>query len=160
MKQKKFQDRHQSRLTDFKNSVLDDGNCETIVLFNQTNAYRRNTAILDTAIFKTQIKTEGSNWELLVIRRLRDMNIENIAPILTSSGFGMMGGFLMGFAIKKVMKVLAIIAGIFLSVLAYFESQDIIYINWKNLQSVSENTSSQVVNVISEYNNPLHLHWI
>jgi uncharacterized membrane protein (Fun14 family) len=31
----------------------------------------------------------------------------------------------MGFAIKKVMKVLAIIAGIFLSVLAYFESQDI-----------------------------------
>ena len=49
MKQKKFQDRHQSRLTDFKNSVLDYGNCETIVLFNQTNAYRRNTAILDTA---------------------------------------------------------------------------------------------------------------
>jgi uncharacterized membrane protein (Fun14 family) len=78
------------------------------------------------------------------------MNIENIAPILTSSGFGMMGGFLMGFAIKKVMKVLAIIAGIFLSILAYFESQDIIYINWKNLVSVSENTSSQVVNVISE----------
>jgi hypothetical protein len=61
MKQKKFQDRHQSRLTDFlKNSVLDDGNCETIVVFNQTNEYRRNTAILDTAIFKTQIKTEGS----------------------------------------------------------------------------------------------------
>jgi hypothetical protein len=62
MKQKKFQDRHQSRLTDFKNAVLDDGNCETIVLFNQTNAYRRNTAILDTAIFKTQIKTEGNIW--------------------------------------------------------------------------------------------------
>jgi uncharacterized membrane protein (Fun14 family) len=35
------------------------------------------------------------------MRRLRDMNIENIAPSLTSSGLGMMGGFLMGFAIKK-----------------------------------------------------------
>jgi len=61
MKQNKFQDRQQSRLTDFfKNSVVDDVSCETIVLINQTNAYRRNTAILDKAIFKTQIKTQGS----------------------------------------------------------------------------------------------------
>jgi hypothetical protein len=29
------------------------------------------------------------------------MNIENIAPILTSSGFGMMGGFSNGFCDKK-----------------------------------------------------------
>ena len=61
MKQNKFQNRQQRRLTDFlKNSVIDDGNCETIVLINQTNAYRRKTTLLDTAIFKTQIKTEGS----------------------------------------------------------------------------------------------------
>lgn len=33
------------------------------------------------------------------------MNIEGMTPILTSVGFGMVSGFLIGFAIKKVMKV-------------------------------------------------------
>ena len=34
------------------------------------------------------------------------MNIKGMTPILTSVGFGMVSGFLIGFAIKKVMKIL------------------------------------------------------
>lgn len=44
-------------------------------------------------------------------------------------------GFLIGFAIKKVMKILVIVGGIFFAVLVYLQSQTIVNINWDKLQS-------------------------
>ena len=61
------------------------------------------------------------------------MVIDNIAaaasPLLTSVGFGGLVGFLIGFAIKKVMKILAVGAGIFFVALMYLESQNVVNIN-------------------------------
>jgi len=58
-KKNKIQHRHQSKLTDFFNSTIGkDINCETIVLFNHSNGYKKNLSILDVAISKTQTKTE------------------------------------------------------------------------------------------------------
>jgi uncharacterized membrane protein (Fun14 family) len=37
----------------------------------------------------------------------------NFSPLLTSVGFGGLAGFLIGFVIKKFLKILAIIAGVF-----------------------------------------------
>jgi uncharacterized membrane protein (Fun14 family) len=56
----------------------------------------------------------------------------NFSPLLTTVGFGVLIGFLIGFAIKKVMKILAIGAGIFFAALMYLESQNIVNINWDN----------------------------
>jgi uncharacterized membrane protein (Fun14 family) len=56
-------------------------------------------------------------------------------------------GFLIGFAIKKVLKVLAVGAGIFFAVLMYLESQSIVNINWDKLQNASQNAVSTITNV-------------
>jgi uncharacterized membrane protein (Fun14 family) len=70
--------------------------------------------------------------------------IDNIAaatnsfsPLLTSIGFSSLTGFLIGIAIKHVMKILAIAAEIFFAALIYLESQNIVNINWDKLQIAS-----------------------
>lgn len=61
------------------------------------------------------------------------MSVE-IATILSSVGFGGIVGFLIGFMLKKVMKILAIVAGIFFAALLYLQSQGILNIHWDKLQ--------------------------
>jgi uncharacterized membrane protein (Fun14 family) len=47
-------------------------------------------------------------------------------------------GALIGYAVKKVIKMVAVIAGLFLAGLAYLQSQQIANINWSKLQQASE----------------------
>jgi uncharacterized membrane protein (Fun14 family) len=47
---------------------------------------------------------------------------------------------LSGYAVKKVLKILAIIVGIFFTGLAYLQYQQIINMNWNKLQATSQNT--------------------
>jgi len=74
------------------------------------------------------------------------MSIEHLWPIATSIGFGGIAGFLIGFAIKKIMKILAVVAGVFFAALMYLESQEIVNINWDKLQTVSQGTMSTLTN--------------
>jgi FUN14 family len=46
-------------------------------------------------------------------------------------------GFLLGFTIKRIMKILAVIAGVFFAALLYLESQHIVNVNWDKLQTIS-----------------------
>jgi uncharacterized membrane protein (Fun14 family) len=62
---------------------------------------------------------------------------ENLAVTL---GGGFLGGILIGYALKKVIKVVAIIAGFFLAALAYLQYQQIASLNWGKLQTISEDT--------------------
>jgi uncharacterized membrane protein (Fun14 family) len=82
------------------------------------------------------------------------MAIDSIAaatsPLLTSVGFSGLTGFLIGFAVKKVLKVLAVGAGIFFAVLMYLESQNIVNINWDKLQNASQNAVSTITNVVGQ----------
>jgi uncharacterized membrane protein (Fun14 family) len=81
--------------------------------------------------------------------------IENIAattsPLLTSVGFSGLIGFLVGIAIKQVMKILAVGAGIFFAALMYLESQNIVNINWDKLQIASQNAVSTLTNVAGQF---------
>jgi uncharacterized membrane protein (Fun14 family) len=80
--------------------------------------------------------------------------IENIAatssPLLTSVGFSGLTGFLVGIAIKQLMKILAVGAGIFFAALMYLESQNIASINWDKLQIASQNTVSTLTNAAGQ----------
>jgi len=58
-------------------------------------------------------------------------------------------GFLIGFALKHVMKILAVITGIFFGALMYLQSQSIIDINWDKLYSVSESVLSIIGNSLT-----------
>ena len=44
-------------------------------------------------------------------------------------GVGFFGGILIGYAMKKVIKIAAVVAGLFLAALAYLQYQQIIDIN-------------------------------
>jgi uncharacterized membrane protein (Fun14 family) len=61
----------------------------------------------------------------------------NIMPFVSTIGFGGIAGFLLGFAIKRIMKILAVIAGVFFAALLYLESQHIVNVNWDKLQMIS-----------------------
>jgi uncharacterized membrane protein (Fun14 family) len=63
-------------------------------------------------------------------------------------GGGFFVGILIGYAIKKVIKILAVIVGLFLAGLAYLQYHQIARINWNKLQTVSESTITTLSNAI------------
>src|SRR2546423_2230768 len=68
----------------------------------------------------------------------------NIMPFVSTIGFGGIVGFLIGFTIKRIMKILAIIAGVFFAALMYLESQHIVNVNWDKLQPISNSVLSTI----------------
>jgi uncharacterized membrane protein (Fun14 family) len=64
--------------------------------------------------------------------------VENFGPTAATMGGGFFVGLLLGYALKKVIKILAVIVGLFLSGLAYLQYHQIANINWNKRQTVSE----------------------
>jgi uncharacterized membrane protein (Fun14 family) len=81
-------------------------------------------------VIENYLKSKGSESKVAI-----DVGANTFSPFLTTVGFGGMVGFLIGFAIKEIMKILAVGAGIFFTALMYLESQNIMNINWDKLQS-------------------------
>ena len=76
------------------------------------------------------------------------MNLnENLAVTIVG---GFFGGILIGYALKKIIKIVAIIAGFFLAALAYLQYQQIANINWDRLQAISEDTLTTLANVTQQ----------
>ena len=76
------------------------------------------------------------------------MNLdENLAVTL---GGGFFGGILIGYALKKIIKIVAIIAGFFLATLAYLQYQQIASLNWGKLQAISEDTLTTLANATQQ----------
>src|SRR4026208_711438 len=65
-------------------------------------------------------------------------------PLVITIGFGDIVGFLIGFALKRIMKILAVIAGVFFAALLYLESQHIVNVNWDKLQTISNGVLSAI----------------
>ena len=68
----------------------------------------------------------------------------SIMPFVSTIGFGGIAGFLIGFALKRIMKILAVIAGVFFAALLYLESQHIVNVNWDKLQTISNSVLSTI----------------
>jgi uncharacterized membrane protein (Fun14 family) len=73
----------------------------------------------------------------------------SIMPFVSTIGFGGIAGFLVGFALKRIMKILAVIAGVFFAALMYLESQHIVNVNWDKLQTISNSILSSATNATS-----------
>jgi len=63
---------------------------------------------------------------------------EVFSPILYQLGAGGILGFIVGYAVKKVIKILAVIAGLFALVLIYLGYTDIISVNYTKLVEAVE----------------------
>lgn len=72
--------------------------------------------------------------------------VTNFMPLLTTVGFGGITGFIVGIAIRYVIKILAIISGLFLAALMYLQSQGILNVNWGKLQTISQPVLSALTN--------------
>jgi uncharacterized membrane protein (Fun14 family) len=77
------------------------------------------------------------------------VSLDSVPSTLFTVGSGGVVRFLIGFALKRIMKILAVIIGLFLGALMYLQSQSVININWDKLYSVSESTLSIIGNPIA-----------
>ncbi len=81
---------------------------------------------------------------------------EIITPVVWQLGLGAIGGFIVGFALKKITKLFIVIIGLFVVALLYLSIQGVININytalWNTIASglgVAGSAASWVVGVIS-----------
>jgi uncharacterized membrane protein (Fun14 family) len=75
-------------------------------------------------------------------------SIESFGPAAATLGGGFFVGILIGYALKKVIKIVAVIVGLFLTGLAYLQYNQIANINWNKLQQVSEGAITTLANLI------------
>jgi uncharacterized membrane protein (Fun14 family) len=76
--------------------------------------------------------------------------VESFGPTAATLGGGFFVGILIGYALKKVIKLLALIVGLFLAGLAYLQYHQIANINWNKLQQISEGTFTALSNAITQ----------
>ena len=74
--------------------------------------------------------------------------IESFRPAAATLEGDFFVGLLVGYALKKIIKIVAIITGVFLVGLAYLQYHQIVNINWNKLQRVSEGASTSLSNTI------------
>jgi len=75
--------------------------------------------------------------------------VTDFAPFIGTIGGGFMGGMLAGYAIKKIIRIAAVVVGLFIAVMAYLEFQKIINVDWVRVQSVSESGIAWAADVIT-----------
>ena len=78
------------------------------------------------------------------------MDMGGFSSIGITIGGGFFSGVLIGFALKKVVRLVAVVVGLFLTALAYLQYQEIININWSSLQAASQNTIAMFANAITQ----------
>jgi uncharacterized membrane protein (Fun14 family) len=93
-------------------------------------------------------------------------NTDTLTPMSASTGGGFFGGLLIGYALKKVIKMLAIVVGLFIAGLAFLQYQQIASINWAitklaaataatTTSTINDNNSVAIVAAMSNFGIPL-----
>jgi uncharacterized membrane protein (Fun14 family) len=65
-------------------------------------------------------------------------------------GGGFFTGILIGYALKKVVKVVAIVVGLFFAGLVYLQYQQIVAINWNKVPQLSQNVVTTLANATTQ----------
>jgi len=89
------------------------------------------------------------------------MNLGHIESIGTTISGEFLAGILIDYAFKKVLKLVAVVVGLFFAGLAYLQYQHIVNINWNKLQATSQNTVTTFTNVATQipgFNNSSAVH--
>jgi len=74
--------------------------------------------------------------------------VETFGPTVATLGGGFFVGVLIGYALKKVIKLVAVIVGLFMAGLAYLQYNQLATINWNKLQQMSEGAITTLSNAI------------
>jgi uncharacterized membrane protein (Fun14 family) len=74
----------------------------------------------------------------------------DLGYLATSIGIGGGVGFLLGYAIKKVIKIVIVLAGLSICALSFLQIQGIIAINWDKLDGLARGTMSGLGNTTGQ----------
>jgi len=77
------------------------------------------------------------------------MNSESFISVSAGIGGGFFGGLLLGYALKKVVKLIAVIVGLFIAGLASLQYQQIASFDWNRIEGVVTATLGNVTSQIS-----------
>ena len=91
--------------------------------------------------------------DITFTKRSEGMNLEILSSFGATIGGGFFAGALIGFALKKVLKILALVVGLFFAGLAYLQYQQIVNINWNKLQASSQNVVTTLANATTQMTN-------
>jgi uncharacterized membrane protein (Fun14 family) len=95
------------------------------------------------------------------------VNTDTLTSMSATVGGGFFGGLMIGYALKKVIKMLAIVVGLFLAGLAFLQYQQIATIHWHRLEgaiaklaatttsSINDNNNGAIVAAMSNFGIPL-----
>lgn len=81
------------------------------------------------------------------------MNFDTFSSVGAAIGGGFIAGVLIGYVLKKVLKILAVVVGLFFVGLVYLQYQQIININWSKLQTTSQNAVTILANATTQISN-------
>jgi len=73
------------------------------------------------------------------------MDIENLGNLSSSVISGTVIGILIGYAVKKVLRIGLVILGIFFAGLTYLQFQGILSINWDKVEVISRDSLTSII---------------
>jgi uncharacterized membrane protein (Fun14 family) len=81
------------------------------------------------------------------------MTAPDVLPLVSTVGGGFLAGALAGYALKKVIKIVAVIVGLFIAALAYLEYQRIIQVDWTLIHALSQSGIIWLTNAVTHISN-------
>jgi uncharacterized membrane protein (Fun14 family) len=79
--------------------------------------------------------------------------VTDFVPFFGSVGGGFVAGALVGYAVRQVIKIAAVVVGLFIAALAYLQYQGIIHVDWPKFQAVSQNGITWVADGLTHISN-------
>ena len=75
------------------------------------------------------------------------MNADTITSVTATIG----GGFLIGYAVKKVVKLVAVVVGLFIAGLAYLQYQQLFFFDWNKIEGTISTIANATPNTFNDH---------
>jgi uncharacterized membrane protein (Fun14 family) len=80
------------------------------------------------------------------------MNGDPITSVSAIIGGGFFGGLLLGYALKKIVKIVAVAIGLFIAGLTYLQYQHLATFNWDRIEGTVSTIANATTNTFNDYN--------
>ena len=101
-------------------------------------------------IYRYTVRFIASNTAVYTVDK--SMIMDNISSIGAVVGGGFLGGLLLDYALNKVVKLIAVIVGLFIAGLAYLQYQQIASVNWDRIEGTISTIANTTTNTFNDHN--------
>ena len=77
------------------------------------------------------------------------MLTDSLSSVSAAIGGGFFGGILLGYAIKKVFKLIAVVVGLFIAGLAYLQYQHVASFDWNRIEEIAATLLGNIANQVA-----------